>query len=176
MNKAIFLDRDGTINIDHGYVHNLKDWELIPRSIDALKILQKAGYLLIIITNQSGIGRGYYTLKDFEKINDYMLKQFSKDNIDIKKVYFCHHDPDENCECRKPKTFFIKQAEKEFNINLSQSFVIGDKTADIKTGVDSGCKTVLVLTGKAGKDNTYDSKPDFVAKDLYNSTKFILKE
>jgi|SRR3989338_7134881 len=174
MNKAAFIDRDGTINVDKEYVYKIADWELIPGAIGALKKLQKEGYLLIIITSQSGIGRGYYSEKDFEKLTDYMLKQFSEEGISIKKIYFCPHAPEDNCICRKPKTFLIKKAQKELYIDLKKSYVIGDKTADIKTGKDSGCKTVLVLTGKAGKDGKYDAKPDYVAKDLYNAANMIL--
>lgn len=173
MVKAIFLDRDGVINIDKEYVHKIKDFELIPKTIDALKIMQDSGYVLIIITNQSGIGRGYYTEKNFQDLNKHMLELFLSKGIKILNVYYCPHSPDEGCSCRKPSTDFIKEAEKEFKIELKKSYVIGDKTSDIEMGKNAGCKTILVKTGKAGEDGRHDVKPDFIAKDLYVAAKLI---
>ncbi|PIN86217.1 D-glycero-beta-D-manno-heptose-1,7-bisphosphate 7-phosphatase [Candidatus Woesearchaeota archaeon CG10_big_fil_rev_8_21_14_0_10_44_13] len=173
MAKAIFLDRDGTINVDREYVHKIEAFKLIPRTIDALRMLQDAGYLLIVITNQSGIGRGHYSEKDFYKLNEHMFALFSKNGINISKVYHCPHNPDEGCGCRKPSIKFIKEAEKEFRIDVSKSYVIGDKTADVKMGNDASCKTILVKTGKAGNDNLHNSKPDFIAENLYDAAKII---
>jgi D-glycero-D-manno-heptose 1,7-bisphosphate phosphatase len=176
MNRAIFLDRDGLINKDNEYISTIDNFEFIPRTIDALKKASQSNYKLIIITNQSGIGRGYYTIEDYKKVEKYMLDYFEKNNIKIDKVFFCPHNIDEGCECRKPKTKFFMQSQKEFNIDLTQSFMIGDKTADIKAGHDAGCKTILVKTGKAGKDNTYDIKPNFIAQDLYSAISLILED
>ena len=172
--KAVFLDRDGTINEDKGYVGKVKDFKFLPRVLEALKKLSKSKYRIIIITSQSGIGRGYYTHKDFMKITKYMLDKFKKEKIRIDAIYFCHHAPEEKCNCRKPKTGLIEQAEKRFDINLKQSFVIGDKTSDIMLGKNAGCRTILLLTGKAGRDNQYKAKPDYICKDLLEAVKIVL--
>jgi len=143
-NKAVFLDRDGVINEDKGYLYRIEDFEFIPEVFDSLLKLQKLNYKLIIITNQSGIGRGYYTLEDFNKLNDYMLRVLGDRGIKIDKVYFCPHSPNENCECRKPKTKFIYSAVKEFDLDLSKCWIIGDKPSDIEMGKNCGCKALLI--------------------------------
>ena len=175
MNKAVFLDRDGVINVDRGYVHKIKDFEFMPNSIKALKMMQDAGYILIIITSQSGIGIGYYTDEDFKRLNQHMLGSLESGGISITKVYYCPHSPEERCKCRKPSINFIKEAEEEFGIDLGGSFVVGDKTSDIEMGKRAGCRTILVKTGKRGEDNRYKVMPDQVSEDLYSAAKFMLK-
>ena len=172
MKKAIFLDRDGTIIKDAGYVHKIDDFELLPNAIKGLKLFKN--YKLFIITNQSGIGRGVYKTKDFLKFNNYLLKEFKKHNIKIKKIYYCPHKPDDDCECRKPKTKFLKDAEKEFNINLRESYVIGDMKSDFELGKNAGCKTIHVLTGHGIKHKN-EVKPNYFARDLLDAAKWILK-
>jgi len=173
MNKAIFLDRDGTINIDYGYVYQIDKFKLIPKTLNALRLLSK-NYQLIIITNQSGIGRNYFSLENYKRLEAYMNNLFQNAQINISKVYMCPHKPEDNCDCRKPNIKFIKQAEKELNIDLKNSFVIGDKTTDIKMGKNAGCKTILVETGKAGKDKNYEVSPNFIVKDLYQASRTIM--
>lgn len=138
MKRAIFLDRDGVINIDKGYVSKIEDFKFIDGVIKSLKKLQNAGFLLIIITNQSGIGRGYYSLEDFEKLTNWMLEELKKSGVFIEKVYFCPHSPDENCECRKPSSGMIKEALKEFNIDPKNSWMVGDKQSDILAAFGAG--------------------------------------
>jgi D-glycero-D-manno-heptose 1,7-bisphosphate phosphatase len=177
MNKAIFLDRDGVINIDHEYVHKIENFKFIPKTFEALKKVQDSKeYKLIIVTNQSGIGRGYYTLEDYKKVEKHMLDCFKKEGIKIEKIYFCPHNYDANCECRKPKTYFLKKAKKEFDLDLDKSYMIGDKTTDIKFGNDGGCKSILVLTGEKGEDSYFKAKPNIVAKDLNNAIDIILED
>ena len=171
-NKAIFVDRDGVISEDVGYVHKIEDFKLIQNSIEGLKLLKD--YKLIFITNQSGIGRGYFTIKDFENFNNHLIEELKKQNIKIEKTYVCPHKPDDNCECRKPKTKLIKDAKKEFNIDLSKSFMIGDKKIDIQMGHNAGCKSILVLTGNGMKEKE-NSEADYVAKDLLEAAKWIIK-
>ena len=170
MNAAIFLDRDGVIVEDVGYAHKIGDFKLIPKAVEGLKLLKN--YKLFIITNQSGIGRGYYTMKDFENFNNYLIQELKKHNIKIEKTYVCPHKPEDNCDCRKPKVKLLKAAEKEFGIDLKKSFVIGDKTADIEMGRNAGCKTILVLAGH-GTTAKDEAKADFVAKDLLEAAKWI---
>ena len=136
-NKAIFLDRDGTINVEKDYLYKISDFEFLPGVIDALRQLQDAGYLLIIVTNQSGIARGYYTEDDYRLLNDWMLEELKNQGINTTAVYYCPHHPEAkiaayriNCGCRKPKLGMYELAVKEFNIDLSQSYAIGDKIRD----------------------------------------------
>jgi D-glycero-D-manno-heptose 1,7-bisphosphate phosphatase len=171
--KAIFLDRDGVINVDKEYLHEPEQFELEKNVAKGIKTMQAMGYKLVVITNQGGIGLGYYTKEDFYKVNREMFKQLGKEGINIDKVYFCPHMPSDECTCRKPKTGMITRGEEELNLDLKKCFVIGDKTADIKAGNDSGCKTILVKTGHAGKDKRYDSEPSYIAEDLLDSAKFV---
>lgn len=158
MKKAIFLDRDGTINVEKHYLHRIEDFEFLSGVIEGLRLLQKNNYLLIIITNQSGIGRGYYSEKDFHKLNNWMLETLNEQHIKIAKVYYCPHLPDAkvnkyrmDCECRKPKLGMYNQAVKDFDIDLSQSFVIGDKIRDCAICESSDCKGILI--GENEKSN-----------------------
>lgn len=175
-NKAVMLDRDGVINVDCGYVHEIKNFEFIPEVLDALQELAKTEFKIIIITGQSGIGRGYYTEEDYQKLTKHMLKEFEKNSIRIDGIYYCPHSPGYGCSCRKPETGMVEKAKKDFNIDLKKSYFIGDKTSDIKCGKNAGCRTILVRTGKAGKDKRYDVRPDFVADDLYRAIKWILNQ
>lgn len=151
MNKAIFLDRDGTINVEKHYLYKIEDFEFLPGVVDALKILQEAGYLLIIITNQSGIGRGYYTEEDFQKLNDWMISTLKQQGVMIADVYFCPHLPDaqvaeyrKECNCRKPKLGMYKQAILDYNIQMSQSYAIGDKIRDCAVCDAYPCRGFLI--------------------------------
>lgn len=137
MNKAIFLDRDGTINVEKNYLYKIEDFEFLPGVIQGLKLLQDAGFLLIVITNQSGIARGLYREEDFNKLNTWMLETLKNKGINITHVYYCPHHPDAvidlyklDCECRKPKIGMFRQAICDYNIDLNQSYSIGDKLRD----------------------------------------------
>lgn len=167
--KAVFLDRDGVINYDTSYVHDVADFKYISGSKEGLKRLAEAGYKLFIITNQSGIGCGYYTMEDTEKLHKYMLADLAKDGIKIEKIYICPHRSDENCKCRKPNPYFVLQAQKEFDIDLSKSFFVGDRDVDIGCGKNAGVKTILV--GDLGSGNI---EPDFMEKDLISAVNGIV--
>ena len=172
MNQAVILDRDGVIVEDKGYVHKIQDFKLIPNAIEGLKLLKD--YKLFIMTNQSGIGRGIYKAEDFLKFNNHLIKELEKYKIKIQKTYYCQHKPEDNCECRKPKTKFLKDAEKKFNVNLKKSFVIGDRKSDFEMGRNAGCNTIHVLTGN-GINAKNDVNPDYFAKDLLDAAKWILE-
>ena len=173
MKRNVFLDRDGSIVEDKGYTYRLEDYKLIPNAVEGLKLLKD--YKLIIVTNQSGIGRGYFAMEDFEKFNNHLILELKKHNIKIEKTYVCPHNPEDNCDCRKPKTKLIKDAAKEFNIDLSKSFMIGDKNIDIQMGKNAGVKTILVLTGNGMKEKE-NSNADYIAKDLVEAAKWILNK
>ena len=138
MNKAIFLDRDGTINVDKGYVYKLNDFEFLPGAREALRIFQDLGYILIIVTNQSGIARGYFTEGDYLKLDKGMKEDLELHGIEIKESFFCPHLPDGKiakyaieCGCRKPKLGMYEQAIKKYNIDINHSICIGDKERDV---------------------------------------------
>lgn len=183
MNKAMFLDRDGTIVKDTGYLHKLSDLKFIPGSVSALKKLSRSEYKIIIMTNQAGIGRGYYTLEQYKKFTSQLLRIFAGKGIRIDAVYHCPHHPvhgmgiyKKRCSCRKPEIGNIKKAQKRFNLVLKSSWFIGDTTADIKAGKDAGCSTILLKTGYAGKDGNFRIKPDYVRNNLSEAIKMILKD
>lgn len=183
MNKAVFLDRDGTINVDKGYVYKVEDFEFEKGAIEGLKVLQHSGYQLIIITGQSGIGRGYYLEDDYHKFMEHMYQQLAKHNVRISGEYFCPHHPEKgigryevDCECRKPKTRMLEKAVQDHHIDLPDSWVIGDKTDDIEMGRRAGCRTILVKTGKAGKDGNFEVKPDYTAENLLEAAKYMLSQ
>ncbi|MAG50565.1 D-glycero-beta-D-manno-heptose-1,7-bisphosphate 7-phosphatase [archaeon] len=181
MNKAIFFDRDGTINVDKGYVYKLEDLEFEKNAIEGLKELTKTEYKLIVITSQSGVGRGYYTEEDMHKFNHELIRRLNEKGIKIENIYFCPHHPEKgigkykvDCDCRKPEPGLIMGAKNEYNLTLQDSIMIGDKTSDIEVGKRSRCKTILVKTGEGGKDKSYNIKPDYVADDLLDAAKWIL--
>lgn len=140
--KALFLDRDGVINYDPGYVYRIEDFEFMPGIFEALAGFMALGYEIFVVTNQSGIGRGYYSEDDFAKLSKYMIDEFKSYGVEIKKIYHCPHTPSDDCNCRKPKPGMILQALDEFNISLKDSLMIGDKPSDLESarraGVESG--------------------------------------
>ncbi len=164
MNKAVFLDRDGTLNYDSNYVYKVDDLQVLPWVKEWLHLLQSKGYLLIIITNQSWIARWYYSDWEFLAFTYELGKQI---DISFDAIYYCPHRPEENCECRKPKTKHILHAQKEYIIDLKQSYFIGDKESDMQCGRDAGCKTILL-----GSDPAVQS--DFQTLSFLSATHFIL--
>ncbi|MBU1668279.1 HAD family hydrolase [bacterium] len=131
MKKALFLDRDGIINFDHGYVSKIEDFDFNDGIFELLKLFLKYDYQLFIVTNQSGIGRGYYTQNDFEVLTAWMIGEFKKHNIEIQSVHHCNHAPETKCYCRKPETGMIDEILAEHSIDLQRSWMIGDKQSDI---------------------------------------------
>ncbi|MCX6695744.1 MAG: D-glycero-beta-D-manno-heptose 1,7-bisphosphate 7-phosphatase [Candidatus Altiarchaeota archaeon] len=176
MNKAVFLDRDGTINREIEYLSKVEDFEFLPNVITALMKLSSSPYKIIVVTNQSAIARGFLDIPGLEEIHKHMTGELSKNKVRVDKLYYCPHHPDDDCECRKPKAGMLREAAREFNIDLSKSYMVGDSTRDIQTGINAGCKTILVKTGYAGKDGSYDVKPDYVAEDLKDAVEIILRK
>ena len=146
--KSIFLDRDGVINKDINYAYKIVDFEFFDGIFDVCIYFQNLGYKIIIVTNQSGISRGYYSENDFQTITNWMLTQFKKNDINILDVFHCPHSPDSHCNCRKPKPGMLLNARYKHNINMQNSWIIGDKEADIVAGISSGItNTILVKNG-----------------------------
>jgi D-glycero-D-manno-heptose 1,7-bisphosphate phosphatase len=146
MNKAVFLDRDGVINRERNdYTFRMEDFEILPDVFEALKLLQKAGYLLVIISNQSGIGRGLFKIEDTEKMHIYMLDRFKEHDIRIEEIYYCVHHPETgSCLCRKPDSLHVEKALARFNIDPTLSYFIGDKERDTIAGEKVGVKGILI--------------------------------
>jgi len=153
--KALFLDRDGIINIDHGYVSKIEDFEFTEGVFDLVKIFANKGYLIFVITNQSGIGRGYYSEEDFQKLTAWMRGEFEKNGIEITQVYHCPHDPDEKCRCRKPEIGMIEQASSTYPLNLSHSWMIGDKQSDIDLAVNAGIGHAIYISQDKIENSSY---------------------
>ncbi len=176
--KAIFLDRDGTINQDsQDYIKNLQEFHILPKIPQALKILQDAGFKFFIVTNQSGIGRGYLSVEKLNEIHRFLTAELKKDNISISDIFYCPHLPSDECECRKPKITNVIKAAEKYAVNLTESWFIGDSEKDMITGKKAGCKTALVLTGIRGinrKDTRiWPYKPDIIAEDLLDAAQQI---
>ena len=155
MKKAIFLDRDGTLNIDYGYVNEIDNFKFIDGAIDALRELKKMGYMLVLVTNQSGIARGYFSEEQFLQLTEWMDWSLAEQDVDLDGIYYCPHHPEgkgeykEDCDCRKPKPGMLLQAIKELKIDPTQSIIVGDKVEDLKAGIGAKVKmNVLVRTGK----------------------------
>lgn len=145
MNKAVFLDRDGVINRRRDdYVKSLEELEICPGVEEGILKLKKSGFLVIVITNQSVINRGIINLEKLNEIHSEIQKKLIKKDTKIDKFYFCPHRPDEKCNCRKPKSGLIIQAIKDFSINPSESWMVGDSLTDIQAGENAGCNTLLV--------------------------------
>lgn len=161
MNKAIFLDRDGVINVDKSYVHKIEDFEFCDGVFDALKHFQNLGFLLIVVTNQSGIGRGYYSEEDFQKLTSWMVREFQNQGIAISQVYHCPHVPSENCTCRKPKAGMFEKAFKDFDIDTKNSWMIGDKPSDIQAGKNAGIPNTVFISKAKCKEAKYSVKTLF---------------
>ena len=153
MEKYIFLDRDGTINVEKHYLHKIEDFEYENGVLEALEGLQKLGYKFIIVTNQAGIAKGYYTERDYLILEEFIEKDLLKKGIIIQKTYHCPHHPqgnipyNVNCECRKPKTGMIIKAIEEFNIDIENSYMVGDRFTDLKPADELGIYPVLIKTG-----------------------------
>ncbi len=159
MNKALFLDRDGVINKEKNYLYKIEDFEFIDGVFETCRYFQEQGYLIIVITNQAGIARGKYTENDFDILNEWMLKEFQKETVIISKVYHCPHHQDFSgeCECRKPKPKMILDAQREFDLDLSQSILVGDKNSDIEAGINAGIESnILITTGHTIKSNSFN--------------------
>ena len=153
MNKVVFLDRDGTINVDTHYLYKQEDFIFLPGVVESLKLLVDKGFLLIVITNQSGIARGYYTEDDFHKLDDWMVNKFKEVGVTISKTYYCPHLPNaaiktysQDCNCRKPKIGLFERAIEDFNIDCVHSFAIGDKLRDCAICYYTNCRGFLINT------------------------------
>ena len=185
--RAIFLDRDGTMNVSKGFISNADDLELIPGTIEAIKAINKSGALAIVITNQPVIARGECSFEELHNIHNKLKTLLGEKGAFVDDIFYCPHHPDKgfegevpelkfDCECRKPKTGMINEAVDKYNIDLSKSYMVGDSTMDLELARNAGVKSVLVDTGFAGNDGKYDRSCDIEAKDLLDAVKKIIKD
>jgi len=173
LQRAIFLDRDGVINKEKNYLYKINDFEFLDGVFDSCSYLLKLNYKIILITNQSGISRGYYTENDFQNLTKWMLEEFKRNNIDILDVFHCPHGPNSTCFCRKPKPGMFLMAKEKYNIDMKNSWAIGDKENDIKAATDSGItKTILVKSGH--KVNEFESNAMHSINSINNVNQIIL--
>jgi D-glycero-D-manno-heptose 1,7-bisphosphate phosphatase len=182
-NRAVFLDRDGTINVEKGYVHKIEDFEFIPGVPEALTLLREKGYLLIVVTNQSGVARGYYPMEAVQRLHRHMDEELARLGAAVDAYYICPHHPEGGvaeykrvCECRKPLAGMLMDAARDFSINLASSYMIGDKPTDIEAGLKAGCRSLYVTTGH-GADESAAVQPDVPRfRNLLEAARTIVSE
>lgn len=153
MSKAVFLDRDGVINIDHGYVHSIDDFEYVDGVFEACRAIKNLGYKLVVVTNQSGIGRGMYSEDEFQLLTEWMDWNFEDKGVTLDGIYYCPHHPTDalgeykiDCDCRKPKPGMIISAARFLKLDLSQCVMVGDKANDMRAGIAAGIKTNILVS------------------------------
>ncbi len=153
--KAFFFDRDGVINVDHGYVSKPEDFDFMEGIFPAMRLLAGKGYLLIVVTNQAGIGRGYYTEEDFQKLTGWMVGRFSEEGIQIAGVYRCPHHPDAKCACRKPEPGMFLQAIRDHQLDPAACWMLGDKGSDIQAAAAAGIRNRVLLGNTESVHSTH---------------------
>lgn len=181
MDKVVFLDRDGTINVEKNYLYKTEDFEFIPGSEDAIRLLNRSGYKVIVVTNQAGVARGYYTEDDVVRLHAYINERLKENGAYIDKFIYCPHHPGKGigeykceCRCRKPGTGMFEQAAKLYDIDKTNSWMVGDNVGDINAGRNFGIKTILVSTGYGSTVmSDHQAQYDYYKKDLYEAAEFI---
>jgi D-glycero-D-manno-heptose 1,7-bisphosphate phosphatase len=171
--KVIFLDRDGVINQEVGYLYKSKDFKFIDGIFEACKHFQSLGYKLIVVTNQSGIARGYYQEEDFHTLTKWMLVQFNNQDVDILDVFFCPHGPKSICKCRKPQPGMLLEARDKYGINMKDSWIIGDKEADIDAANTAGIHNAILVKSGHSVDEI-NTKAKFILESIKESIQIIL--
>ena len=179
--KALFIDRDGTLNSNPpqgSFYWRWEDWRFLPNAEEALRRFTEDGYIIVVISNQSGVGKGLYTIRDVETLHKRVKKTLERQGVHIEAFYFCPHLTEDNCDCRKPKPGMLLKAAKELDIDLRASIVAGDAARDVEAGKSAGTKTAFIY-GNAYKDQRdpgYAAHADFVAKDLLELHKLVCKK
>ena len=170
----IFVDRDGTLLQDPGYLHLLEDYAPLAGALEGLRTLQEAGFGIVIVTNQSGIARGYFSERDFHRFQEHVIADFRAHGVRIDASYFCPHDPEAGCNCRKPATGLLERAQNELNVEMEGSWMIGDKPEDMELARRAGCRGIYVLTGE-GPRRRAELPPEIpVARDMVEASRHIL--
>jgi histidinol-phosphate phosphatase family protein len=177
MEKVVFLDRDGTINKDSP--DHIKAWDefhFFPNSKEGIKLLNDNGFRIIIITNQSVIARGMVTREELDIIHNKLLDELKEYGCKIQGIYYCPHHPDDGCNCRKPNPGLLLKAAEENDIDTSKCYMVGDRMMDVEAGKKVKCKTILISSGLGINEiNKINKKPDYIAEDLLDASKWIVK-
>jgi D-glycero-D-manno-heptose 1,7-bisphosphate phosphatase len=172
--RLVLLDRDGTINVERNYLSSPEQVELLPDAADGIKLLQSIGFKLVVVTNQSAIGRGYFDLTTLDHIHHRLQELLNEQGASLDAIYFCPHVPDENCVCRKPRPALAERAAEDFNSDLTTSFLVGDNVCDIELGKRIGATTILVRTGYGAELEKQEKvKPDYVVANLLEAARLI---
>ena len=180
MKRAVFLDRDGTINIEKEYLYQAKDFEFIPGVPEAIRLLNQAGIMVVVVTNQSGVARGYYTEEDVENLHRHIASELEDSGAHVDAWLYCPHHPTGRgsyalpCDCRKPLPGMLAEAARRYDIDLENSTMVGDKLADIEAGLAAGCRTILVRTGYGADEEQYVAPRTVVCDDLLSAVKYLL--
>lgn len=190
-NNAVFLDRDGVINEEVGYLDSLDKLKVIPTAYEAIRLINESGMKTVVISNQAGVAKGFFTEEFVREANDCLQEMLRRQGAYINKFYFCPHHPTEGtepyrtiCDCRKPATGMLLQAAQELNIDLKKSYFVGDRFRDMEAAKKAEIKGILVKTGYGkellqadGPDKaTPENKPDFIAADILEAVRWILKD
>jgi D-glycero-D-manno-heptose 1,7-bisphosphate phosphatase len=183
MDKAVFLDRDGTINIEREYLFRPEDFQFIPGAPQAIRLLNEAGFRVIVVTNQSGIARGFYDEAAVSRLHRHMDEQLARFGARVDAYYFCPHHPEhgtgdyrKSCACRKPMDGMLRRGAAEFSLDLSASFIIGDRFVDVAAGIKAGCRAMLVRTGYGAAESTGVPPEIPVYADLLEAVRMIVGE
>lgn len=178
---AVFLDRDGTINEEMGYINHLSRFRLLPQAVPAIRRLNAAGLKVVVITNQSGAARGYFPASLVDEIHAHLKQVLAAGGAHLDGIYACLHGPADDCACRKPQPTLMEQAARDLNLDLSRSYAVGDRYRDIETAANAGVKGILVLTGYGRGEYEYlraaqKMQPVKVADDLLDAVEWILQD
>jgi len=181
LRPAVFLDRDGTISEEVGYLNHVSRFHIFPFVPAAIRKLHEAGFAVIVVTNQSGVGRGYFPESLVQTVHDTMTKELASDGASLDAIYYCPHIKADDCDCRKPNIGMLKRAAKENALDLSRSFVVGDRHGDVELARNAGARSILVRTGYGAGElewhaAKWDRQPDHVAETLTEATEWILRQ
>ena len=173
--RVVFLDRDGTLNEDVGYLHRIQDWRFTDRAVEAVRILRDAGFAAALVSNQSGIARGLFTAADVDELHAQVREWLVRGGADLDALAYCPHGPDEGCDCRKPRTGLAREVERQLgqSINYAASWTIGDKLSDLGFGMALGTRTVL-LRSRYWSNGELERPPDLIAGCLDEAARFLL--
>jgi D-glycero-D-manno-heptose 1,7-bisphosphate phosphatase len=185
-NKAVFIDRDGTLNVEKDYLYKISDFEFVPGAPEAVRLLNEHGFKVIVISNQSGIARGFYTPNDVHILHDHIQRELRKEKAHIDAFFYCPHHPEgaieefrKDCECRKPKPGMVLKAVEKFKLALEDCFVVGDHLSDVKLKAELPIKAILVRTGHGQKALTEltakNIQPDMIVENLLEAAKKIIR-
>lgn len=185
---AVFLDRDGTLNVEAGYLNHVDRLQLIDCAAEAVALLRKHGLKTVVVTNQAGVARGYFPEELLPKLHAKLQQLLKEQDTELDAIYYCPHHPDvgdppyrQDCDCRKPKLGMIRRAEAELSIDVHRSYMVGDKISDVVFGKKAGCKSILLLTGYGKGELEYhrdnlDGEPDHIAEDILDAARWIVND